>query len=173
MAEALFHELALPTDPALDSFDCGDTEVNNYFKERIWFNKEKGKAAPPAYVFRTHSGGQVVGFVAMDFRNVEHPDDQSKSRGKYLTIYALGANKQFHGKQNPLKQKVSFAASILEIAEGYAMKKPACVGIYLWVRSTNQRAITFYTKIGFTKDPAGPIQRDDGAPHITMRKLLS
>ncbi|MEZ4461501.1 MAG: GNAT family N-acetyltransferase [bacterium] len=47
-----------------------------------------------------------------------------------------------------------------------------CVGLALWVRSDNNRAIAFYEKVGFERDPTGPVSRDDGVPHLTMRKAV-
>jgi hypothetical protein len=80
---------------------------------------------------------------------------------------------KFIGKNNARNQDVSYAKSILEIAEGHAIQDPNCVGVSLWVRSDNQRAINFYKKMGLSEDLGGPIPRDDkGAPFITMRKLL-
>lgn len=40
----------------------------------------------------------------------------------------------------------------------------------MWVRVDNPRAIAFYEKVGFEGDVGGPVQRDGGAPHLTMRK---
>jgi hypothetical protein len=47
-----------------------------------------------------------------------------------------------------------------------------CVGVSLWVRSDNARAIAFYEKVGMVKDPGGPVSRDQGATHLTMRKIF-
>jgi ribosomal protein S18 acetylase RimI-like enzyme len=58
------------------------------------------------------------------------------------------------------------------VLERFAIDKTGCRGLYLWVRADNDRAIAFYRKCGFVDDPAGPVQRDDGAPHLSMRKLL-
>ena len=167
----LFYELALPDDPELDRFDCGEVEVNDYFLKRRWFNTKKGQAAPPTYVFRTEKGGPVVGYAAVSFRIVEHPDDRSPTRAKYLTIYTVGVNRPYQGQRNPLASDETFAASVFRVIEGFAASKAGCVGLSLWVRSTNTRAIRFYEKAAFVADPGGPVQRDAGAAHWTMRKL--
>lgn len=57
--------------------------------------------------------------------------------------------------------------------EEMARSKANCVGLSLWVRSTNERAIGFSKKVGFVADPAGPTQRDAGDPMLTMRKIFS
>lgn len=172
MAATLHFEFAPPDDPELDRFESGEEEVNAYFRSRQWFNEEKGQAAPPTYVFRTEAGGPVVGYAAISFRNVEHPDDRSASRAKYLMIYVVGVNRPFQGQRNPRAPEETFAASIFAAVEGFAMAKAGCAGLSLWVRSTNVRAIRFYEKVGFVADPSGPVRRDAAAPHLTMRKLL-
>lgn len=172
MPGTLFYELALPDDPELDRFDSGEEEVDAYFRSRRWFNAERGGAAPPTYVFRTEAAGPVVGYAAVSFRNAEHPDDRSSSRAKYLMIYVVGVNRPYQGQRNPLAPGETFAASIFLVVEGFAASKAGCAGLCLWVRSNNTRAIRFYEKMGFVADPAGPVQRGAGAPHLTMRKLL-
>lgn len=172
MSGTLFYEYALPDDPELDRFDSGEEEVNAYFRSRRWFNAEKGQAAPPTYVFRTEQGGPVVGYAAVSFRNAEHPDDRSATRAKVLMVYVVGVNRPYQGQRNPRAPDQTFAASIFGVIEGFAASKMGCVGMSLWVRSTNTRAIRFYEKAGFAADPSGPLQRDTGAPHLTMRKLL-
>ena len=174
MPEDLFYEFAMPNHPGLREFDCGNEKVNDYFKKCTWFNETKGKSSPSTYVFRTEKGGEVVGYIAMSFKKIAHPCDTSESRARYLIIYMIGVNKKFIGKNNARNQDVSYAKSILEIAEGHAIQDPNCVGVSLWVRSDNQRAINFYKKMGLSEDLGGPIPRDDkGAPFITMRKLIS
>jgi len=56
--------------------------------------------------------------------------------------------------------------------EGIALARVGCVGLCLWVRSANIRAIRFYKKTEFAMDPTGPVQRDGGPPHASMRKRL-
>lgn len=173
MSAPLFYELALPDDPALDVFACGDDEVDRYFRSRGWFDAPKGQASPPTYVFRVEEGGFVVGYAALAFRNYAHPDDQSEARARYLTIYAVGVNTPLHGKPNPRAPRQTFAASIFSVIASFAAEKAGCAGLSLWVRAGNGRAIRFYEKEGFVADPHGPVQRDKGAPHLTMRKLLA
>lgn len=169
----LFHEIAMPDDPGLDKFDCGRDTVNGYFTSRAWFNERKGKASPPTYVFRTEEGGEVVGYVAMGFKNVEHPNDESDSKERYLVIYMFGVNKKFIGKKNHRNQSTSYAESIFKVAEGYATEDSNCAGISLWVSLDNKRAVNFYKKMGLAEDPGGSIPRGEkGAPILTMRKLL-
>jgi GNAT superfamily N-acetyltransferase len=167
----LFYEYALPDDPELDRFDSGEDEVNAYFRSRRWFNAEKGQAAPPTYAFRTEEGGPVVGYAAVSFRNAEHPDDRSATRAKYLMVYVVGVNRPYQGRRNPVAPDETYAASIFGVIQGFVASKAGCVGVCLWVRSTNARAIHFYEKAGFVADPSGPVERDSGAPHLTMRKL--
>ena len=171
MPGKVFYEYALPDDPELDRFDSGDDEVNAYFRSRRWFNAERGQAAPPTYVFRTVPGGPVIGYAAVSPRSAGYPDDQSTSQARYMMIYVVGVNRRFQGQRNPLAPVETFAASIFAVIEGFAASKEGCVGLSLWVRSTNKRAIRFYEKMGFVADPGGPVSRDAGAPHLTMRKL--
>ena len=139
----------------------------------IWFNAPKGQASPPTYIFRTVPGGPAVGFAAVSFRNHPHPDDQSTARARTLTIYAVGVNRAFQGLRNPRAPKETFATSIFSVIEAFEAEKTDCVGLSLWVRSSNGRAIRFYQKIGFIADPSGPVQRDGGHPHLTMRRSLA
>ena len=146
--------------------------MDDYFRSRQWFNAAKGKAAPPTYQFLTEEGGEVVGYAAVTFRNCAHPDDSSLDKARYLAIYVTGVHQRLHGKKNPRAPEESFAVSIFRQIEGFARDKAGCRGLFLWVRADNDRAIAFYRKIGFVDDPAGPVQRDGGAPHLTMRKLI-
>lgn len=168
----VFCEFALPDDPQLDDFDSGDTEVNAYVRSCRWFNAEKGQTAPPTYLFREDKNGPLVGFATVSVGNVELPDDQSATRAKYLKIFALGVNQQYHGRKCGLAPDKSYAAAIIAQLQDFALSKPGCVGFYLWVRSNNARAIRFYEKMGFEADRGGPMRRDEGAPHLTMRKHL-
>lgn len=159
--------------PRGDTFESGEEEVTTYFRSRRWFNADKGQAAPPTYVFRTGPGGLVVGYASVSFRNAEHPDDKSAARAQYLMIYVAGVNTGFQGQRNPVAPEETFAASMFGMIEGLAAAKQGCVGLSLWVRASNARAVRFYEKAGFVADPNGPVHRDGGAPHITMRKLFA
>ena len=172
MSAKLFTQFALPDDLYLDVFVSGDEEVDGWFRSRKWFNATKGKASPPTYVFRTAQDGDVVGCASVAFRKMEHPEDASSQRAKYLMVYVVGVNIGFHGQRNPQAPDETFAASIFGVIEALAMKHSDCVGLSLWVRSTNARAIAFYQKVGFVADPSGAVQRDDKAPHLTMRRLF-
>lgn len=172
MHGALFTEFAMPDEPGLDAFTSGDPEVDAWFRSRRWFNAGKGVQSPPTYAFRAAKGGQTVGYASVGFRRVEHPDDRADARRRYLTIYAVGVNGAFQGARDPLCPERSYAESLFSVLVGLAAANDACVGLYLWVRANNPRAIRFYEKIGFSPDPAGPVPRDQGAPHLTMRKLL-
>lgn len=147
-------------------------EVDTYFRSRQWFNVVKGVAAPPTYQFLTAEDGEVVGYAAVAFRNGDHPHDGSGNRARYLMVYVAGVHARFQGCENPNAPGESFAVSIFRVLEGFARDKQGCVGVSLWVRTDNPRAVAFYRKMGFEPDPAGPVQRDEGAPHLTMRKLL-
>jgi len=168
----LHFAFALPGDASLDRFDCGDTEVDAYFRSRRWFDAARGQASPPTYAFRAARGGDVVGYATVAFRNVAHPDDRSAGRARYLCIYAIGVERRFQGLVVPGSTCRTFAAAMIAIIEDLAMARSDCVGLSLWVRSTNRRAIRFYEKTGFAMDPTGPVQRDAGAPHASMRKRL-
>jgi hypothetical protein len=61
----------------------------------------------------------------------------------------------------------------MAVIEGIARAKQSCVGLSLWVRSTNEVAMAFYRKVGFTEDPGAPLNRDEGDPILTMLKILS
>lgn len=58
------------------------------------------------------------------------------------------------------------------VLKGFAPDNAGCDGLILWVRADSPRAIAFYEKVGFERDVGGPVQRDDGAPHLTMRRPL-
>lgn len=163
---------AMPDDPNLDSFQSGDEEVDAFFISRKWYSTEKKKTSPPTYVFHTQEGGETIGYAAVSYQNAGHPYEVSSTRARYLTVYAVGLNIRFQGVKNPQFPDETYAASIFREIERMAREKPDCIGISLWVRITNERAIRFYQKVGFVADPAGPVQRDHagGAAHLTMRK---
>jgi ribosomal protein S18 acetylase RimI-like enzyme len=87
-------------------------------------------------------------------------------------VYVAGLHRRFQGVINPRGRGETYAVSMFQVLEGFARDKAQCVGLSLWVRSDNARAIAFYRKAGFAPDAAGPVQRDNAAPHLTMRKLL-
>lgn len=173
MAGEIFYEFALPDDPFLDRFSSGYQAADDYFRNRKWFNVEKGRSCPPTYAFRAHEGGLVVGYCAFDFGKRPHPDDSSEAKARYLVIYMIGVDQAFQRTQNPLAPGQTYAASIMSVLEDIARARESCVGLSLWVRSTNEAAIGLYRKVGFTPDPGGPSQRDEGNPILTMRKMLA
>lgn len=61
---------------------------------------------------------------------------------------------------------------MFRVIEGFARNAERCVGLSLRVRTDNPRAMAFYRKMGFVPDPGGPLKRDSGAPHLSMRKPL-
>ena len=159
----------MPLDPRIDDFDCGNEEVERYFKSRIWFSEKKG-CSPPTYQFFTEEEGAVVGYAAAGFKNCPHPMDESAHRERVLLIYAIGVNRPFQGQKNPRATNETFAVSMLGVLEDFALKKDGCVGLQLWVRADNASALGFYRKSGFVPDPSGPVQGKSGAPLLTMRK---
>ncbi len=165
------HRLALPDATDLDVFDSGNPEVDDYFKSRRWFDPEKGKAAPPTYQF-VGPDEEIVGYAAASFRKCAHPTDAVDGKAKYLVVYAAGLHRRFHGQEDPDMPGETFATSVFRVLEEFARTKDGCVGLYLWVRSDNDRAIAFYEKFGFERDPGGAVERDEGSPHLTMRKPL-
>jgi len=173
MAEGIFFEFALPDDPFLDRFLSGYERTDHYFRSREWFNANKGRSAPPTYVFRVAEDGPVVGYCAFDFGKQLHPDDASTTKARYLVIYMIGVDQAFQGIQNPLAPEQTYAVSIMAALEEIARQKQNCVGLSLWVRSTNLAAIGLYRKVGFSPDPSGPSHRDQGDPILTMRKFLT
>jgi ribosomal protein S18 acetylase RimI-like enzyme len=173
MAEGILCEFALPDDPFLDRFSSGYKRTDDYFRSREWFKPDKGRSAPPTYVFRVAKGGPVVGYCAFDFGKQPHPDNASETKARYLVIYMIGVDQAFQRTQNPQMPGQTYAASIMAVLEDIAQGKQSCVGLSLWVRSTNDVAMDFYRKVGFTADPGGPCHRDDGDPILTMRKFLS
>lgn len=173
MAEKIFYEFALPDDPFLDRFTSGYETMDSYFRSRRWFKAERGRSSPPTYVFRTAEGGPIVGYCAFDFGKQPHPDSASTTKARYLVIYMIGVDRAFHGNQNPLAPGQTYAASFMAVIEDIARAKESCVGLSLWVRSTNEAAIGLYRKVGFTPDPGGPSRRDEGDPILTMRKILT
>ena len=147
-------------------------EVDAYFRSRQWFNVAKDVATPPTYQFLTAQEGEVVGYAAVAFRNCDHPHNGAATRSRYLMVYVAGVHTRFQGRENPNAPGESFAVSMFRVLEGFTQNKQGCVGLTLWVRTDNPRAVAFYRKLGFETDPGGPVQRDEGAPHLTMRKLL-
>lgn len=172
MHPPLHTRFALPDDADLDTFTSGVPEVDAYFRSRQWFNHAKGVAAPPTYQFLTSIDGEVVGYAAVAFRNCDHPHNGADARRRYLMVYVAGLHVRFQGVVNPSAPAESYGASMFRVLEGLARSKDECVGLTLWVRADNTRAIAFYRKAGFEPDPGGAVQRDAGAPHFTMRKLL-
>lgn len=163
------HSLALPTDPDLDVFASGDDEVDRFFGSRQWFNTDKRKHKPPTYQFVATSG-QAVGYAAVDWGNRGHPLDGGAGQAKYLIIYAAGVHTRFHGQSDPNTPGLRYSTAMFQVMEQWAVDKPACVGLYLWVRRTNMRAIAFYRRFGFEDDSGPPVaSRPD---HLTMRKLV-
>lgn len=171
MPNSVLFQIADPADPDIDSFSSGDAEVDSYFRGRSWFNAKDGKCSPPTYQFRT--GTKVLGYAAATFANQPHPIDASKTKAKCFAIYVVGVHKHFRGVKNPQAPIESYAVSIFRQLEKFAREKPECVGLSLWVRSGNERAIEFYRKFGFEADPAGAVQRKPGDPHLTMRKPIT
>ena len=172
MAQGIFVELAVPDDSFLDIFCSGQERVDQYFHTREWLAEKSKGGSLTTYVFRAGEAGPVVGYAAVSFRNQPHPDDASSSKAKVLVISMLGVDQAFQGQMNPSTKDQSYAASVMADLEERARSKANCVALKLWVRSTNAKAINFYTKVGFVTDPVGHFQMDDGDPMLTMRKFL-
>ena len=172
MAQGIFVELAVPDDPFLDVFYCGQARVDHYFRSREWLAEKSKGGSLTTYVYRAGEAGPVVGYASASFRNQPHPDDASSSKAKVLVISMLGVDQAFQGQSNPSAGDQSYAASVMADLEELARSKANCVALKLWVRSTNARAIGFYVKVGFVRDPGRPFQLDDGDPMLTMRKFL-
>jgi ribosomal protein S18 acetylase RimI-like enzyme len=169
MSDSLLYSLALPDDEDLDELECGVSEVDAFFRERQWF--KKGKNSPATYQFRTLDASAVIGYAAAAFGNRQHPDDPAKT--KYLIIYAFGVHKHFQARQNnDIMPTESYATSMARVLEGMAVSNTDAKGLTLWVRSNNARAIAFYERFGFAADSTGAFQRGDGAPYLTMWKLV-
>jgi len=118
-------------------------------------------------------GGSVVGYCAFDFGKQPHPVSASATKARYLVIFMIGVDQAFQRTQNPLAPGQTYAASMMAVLEDIARAKQSCVGLSLWVRSTNKAAIGLYRKVGFKEDPGRPSQQDDGDPILTMRKILT
>lgn len=146
-------------------------EVNEYFRNRAWFDPGKQTARPPTYQFGT--ARDVVGYLAMAFGNKPHPNESSTSTARYLVFYALGIGESFQGRTNPYSPTGErYAETVVRAMEFYfATQKKACVGLYLRVRETNARAVAFYRRLGFREDPGTAVVVDDAAPQI-IRKLF-
>lgn len=170
VAADVWVETAAPNDPAVDTFHCGDVEVEAYFHGRQWF-RPKGTLA--TFAFRVANDGPAIGYVTVARRQVAHPSDASAAMERYLTVYALGVAVDHQGVRNPSSPRDTFAVSIMRVVENLARTQGTCVGLSLWVRANNARAIGFYRKVGFVADAGGAVQRDDGVPHLTMRKALA
>ncbi|MFH1468170.1 MAG: GNAT family N-acetyltransferase [Pseudomonadota bacterium] len=163
---------ALPNDPDLDALATGVAEVDRYFRSRAWFDSGKGRASPATYQFRTGPGGAVVGYASAAFRLQAHPSDGVPERARFLVVYVLGLHRPFQGTENPAASGRRYADCVLEALEELARARDECVGLSLWVREDNARAIAFYERRGFVPDPGGPVARDAGPRHLTLRKLL-
>ena len=170
MTDELEHRFTLPDDEDLDDFESGVDEVDDYFRTREWFNVGRGKAAPPTYSFLSEDG-ERVGYAAVAFRENPHPNDASPRTAKYLVVYVVGVDQNFQGAKHP-ETGQTYAVMIFKTLTRFARDRGGCAGLSLWVRTANARAIAFYEKIGFEPDEGGPVARDDGAPHLTMRKVL-
>ena len=173
LADQLAHRLALPDDPDLDDFSSGVTEVDSYFRGRRWFSAKKGEASPPTFQFYLRGSGEVVGYASVTTRRCAHPQDDSQETARYLAIYVVGLHQRFQGQSRPGKHGESIAAAMFARLERMARETDGCVGLYLWVRVDNERAVAFYRKLGFIEDAGGPVLRDEGPAHLTMRKLLA
>ena len=172
LTEHLEYRWALPDDPELDRFTSGVPEVDDFFRSRQWFAEEKGKASPPTYRFCLAQSGEVVGYASVAKRRCGHPMDDSQARARYLAIYLVGLHQRFQGVELPGTEATSIAAAMFAQLELMARAASGCVGLYLWVREDNERAIAFYRKLGFVEDAGGLAQRDHGPAHLTMRKLF-
>ncbi len=168
----LQYEYASPSDPEIDEFTSGDDEVDRYFHSRQWFDDGSGKASPPTYKFC--DGDELVGFASVAFSNSPHPTDGSADKAKYLVVYVVGIREELRGVKNPHASDETYARTLFRTLERFGREKEGVVGMSLWVRADNARAIAFYEKVGFEPDPGGPVQRSkEGAPHLTMRKHYS
>jgi hypothetical protein len=143
MAQGPFVELAAPDDSFLDVFCCGQARVDQYFRTREWL-AEKSKGGP-----LTQLEGQGFGDLDAWCRPSLSRPNESLGRGSVLRRFS-------HGRPRGTR----------------AIQGELCCPEAIWVRSTNARAISFYTKDNFVTDPAGPFQLDDGDPMLTMRKFL-
>lgn len=170
MSSALHYRLALPDDPRIDHFDCGDPEVTHFIVKRQWWSERKGHS-PTTYQFFTEENGSVVGYAAAATKSAPFPEDGSESRAKVLVVFVFGVVSVYQGQRNPRALDESFATSMMKILEVLAQDSD-CRALQLWVREDNARAIAFYKKLDFNPDPNGAVQHNRGAPHLTMRKLL-
>lgn len=161
----------IPSDPEIDEFTSGDDEVDKYFHSRHWFDDGSEKTSPPTYKFC--DGDEFVGLASVAFRDNPHPTDESSTTAKYLVVYVVGVREELHGVKNPNASDETYAATLFRTLERFGREREGVVGMSLWVRADNARAIAFYEKVGFERDPGGPVQRDGGAPHLTMRKLYN
>ncbi len=110
--------------------------------------------------------------AATAFRKQSHPTDADAERARYLVIYALDVHRHFQGVDSPAAPGQRYAATIMDALEELAHDRADCVGLSLCVREDNPRAIAFYERYGFIADPAGPVTRDEGPRHLTMRLLF-
>lgn len=81
-------------------------------------------------------------------------------------------HRHFQGVENPESPGQRYAATVMAAIAEMARARANCVGLSLWVREDNPRAIAFYERCGFEPDPAGPVARDDHSRHLTMRRLF-
>ncbi|MFT4976022.1 MAG: ribosomal protein S18 acetylase RimI-like enzyme [Myxococcota bacterium] len=173
--ESLYFRMADPRDTDIDDFDCGSSpealEVSSYFKGRQWFDYSKEKSKPPTWQLGTRD--EIIGYLSISHGNRPHPDNNSTTKARYLTIYVVGIHKQFQGRINPTALTPErYAATIYRSCEDFFAKiRPDCVGLRLEVRTNNVRAIQSYQKYGFMNDPGGPIIKN-GKSTVVMRKIF-
>lgn len=162
--------LASPTDEALDSFDCGDEEVTKHFRERRYFDAKR-KPHSGGYKF-VDMNGAAAGFMHLNPSKRLIRDD-CEEYGRFMVVFAFGVSLPFQGQVDPGDPAGRrFAEVLMGEAVRLAQQKEGCIGLHLWVRANNRRAINFYQRLGFAGDPGGPAKRGEGEPYLTMRRML-
>lgn len=158
-----------PDDPALTTFDCGDSEpavsINAYIRSARWFaaRNHVGMA------FVTEAG-QTAGVAVVRTRLEAHPAADAPDRARYLMLLAFGVNREFQGQPDRGSPDRRLSDSMVRVVLGLSIRN-YLVGVSLRVRDTNIPARRLYERNGFTTDADIARVDSEGVSFLGMRHL--
>jgi ribosomal protein S18 acetylase RimI-like enzyme len=164
------------SDPADDAFDhipsdptsCGEEEAQ-YFRSRAWTGVVDGRECE-CFEF-ADSNTDVVGYIAFQVVEKEHPTRRSKQSADYLFLYHLWIAPRCRGQvDDGSEPERSWARSAVALVEQLA-NQLECAGVYLNVRSDNEPARHLYSNLGFVED-GSYTSNATGHEMLRMRKVL-